>query len=119
MSIFAPDIPGVAENNTPILNPYMAGLESYVQVESKPYMKPAAVVETPHRYWNWDGYRNVNLLHYGLTNAYALIVPKFKIAPNVGNAQAPHQVGQSPSIVGQAPIKGIFTGVSDEVTPCH
>lgn len=113
-----PDIPGIAENNTPGVNPYMAYLESYEYVPSKPYPVPAFVGQTTRKFWQWNGYRNFFVRPYDMSDPFAYIAPKTPISPNVYNAQAPRP-GLNQGFVGAAPVKGIFTGVVDDNTTCH
>ncbi len=116
--IDSPDIPGIAENNTPIPNPYMAYLESYGYMPSKPYAVPAVIGQTTRIFPHWNGYSNISVRPYDISNPFAYISPKVPISPNVMNAQA-LRPGMNQGFAGQAPVKGIFTGVNDDNTTCH
>ena len=113
-----PDIPGIPENNTPELNPYMAYLESYGYMPSKPYAVPAFIGRTTKRPVRWNGYRNFFVRPYGVSDPFAYIAPKAPISPNVNNAQTP-RAGLNQGFQGAAPMKGIFTGVIDDFGTCR
>lgn len=116
--IDAPDIPGIAENNTPGLNPYMEYLESYGYMPSKPYAQPLVIGRTTRRAWNWPGYLNFFVRPYDISNPFAYLAPKVPISPNVNNAAAP-KPGRNQGFAGQAPARGIFTGVGDDMGTCR
>lgn len=118
MSEFAPDIPGVAENNTPGVNPYMAYLESYGYMPSKPYPQAQVIGQTTRVFPHWNGYRNFFVRPYDVSNPFAYLAPKVPISPNVNNAQVP-KPGRNQGFAGQAPVRGIFTGVGDDFGTCH
>ena len=118
MSEFAPDIPGVPENATPGLNPYMSYLESYGYMPSKPYPVPATIGQTTRIFWHWNGYRNFFVRPYDMSDPFAYLSPKIPMSPNVNNAQSPRP-GLNQGFAGAAPVKGIFTGVGDDETMCH
>lgn len=105
-----PDIPGVAENGVPGLNPYMAYLESYGYMPSKPYAQPLTIGQTTRVFPHWNGYPNYNLRPEAVSNPFAYLAPKIPISPNVNNAQVPRP-GVNQGFAGQAPTQGIFTGV--------
>ena len=113
VGIDAPNIPGVVGNTIPEIYPYMAGLESYGYMPSKEYPKPLAIGQTAKEVWSWNGYYNRVIRPFGVSNAYAFILPRYKVSPNVNNAAA-LQPGTNVGFAGQAPMKGIFTGVIDE-----
>lgn len=115
MSEFAPDIPGVPENSTPGLNPYMAYLESYGYMESKPYPQAMVIGQTTRVFPHWNGYTNYFVRPYDVSDPFAYIAPKAPISPNVNNAQG-LRPGTSKPFVGAAPVQAIFTGVADD---CH
>jgi len=107
------DLPGVPENNTFELNPYQIQQESYGMVESKPYPRPLVIGLGPIRNQKWVGYRN-RMVPMKTSNDRSLIVPKIPINRQNFNAPIPHPTNATFS--GQAPVRGIFTGVVDEVS---
>lgn len=118
MSVYEFDIPGVAENNTPIppSSPVSFGLESYGYMPSPAYAVPLMIGMNPVENRKWIGYPNARI-GWGRSDDNAYIVPKVPINPKAFNSPRPYN--SNANFAGQAPVKGIFTGVSDEVGPCR
>ena len=118
MSIFPYDLPGIPENNTavPPTSQYALQMETYGYMESKPYPRALVVGRGPMRNLKWVGYPNARV-GWGRSDDNAYIVPKIPINPKNFNAPVPFPTNAT--FNGQAPIRGIFTGVSDEVAPCR
>lgn len=110
------DLPGVPENNTLELSAYQIQLESYGYVMSTPYPRALVIGRGPIRNQKWVGYRN-RMVPMKTTNDRSLIVPKIPINRQQFNTAIPFPTNAT--FNGQAPVKGIFTGVSDEVTTCR
>ncbi|SRR6266566_6797339 len=118
MSIFPYDLPGVPENNTaiPPYSPASFQMETYGYMESKPYARPLVVGLNPMRNQKWVGYPNARV-GWGRSDDNAYIMPKIPNNPFAFNANVPFPTNAV--FNGQAPVKGIFTGVSNEVEPCR
>lgn len=118
MGIFPYDLPGVPENSRPIppYTPASYELESYGYMPSKPYAQPLAIGRNPVANAKWIGYPNARV-GWGRSDDNAYIVPKIPINKHNFNAAVPYPTNAS--FAGQAPVRGIFTGVSDEVAPCR
>lgn len=114
--IYPFDLPGVPENRYFIQSPYTIPLESFVEMPSKPYPRPALVQQTAVANLKWIGYYNQEI-PLGRSDDHAVIVPKIPINRYNFNAPVPYMTGAA--VAGQAPVRGIFTGVQDEVTPCR
>ena len=110
------DLPGIPENNTYVRDASQLPLESYGYMESKPYARPLYVGRGPVRNRKWTGYPNM-MVAMKTTDASAVTVPKIPI--NKYNFNAPVPYSTNATFNGQAPVKGVFTGVADEVTTCH
>jgi hypothetical protein len=105
------DLPGVPENGTLGLDPYQATLESYGYMQGTPYPRPLVIGQTGIRNAKWVGYRNI-LTPMKTTDDRSNIVPKIPINPLMFNASIPRPTNATFS--GQAPIRGIFTGVTED-----
>ncbi len=118
MGIFPYDLPGIPENNTaiPPYTPEAFQLESYMYMPSKPYAQAMQVGRGPIRNQKWVGYPNARV-GWGRSDDNAYIVPKIANNPFAFNAPIPFPTNAT--FNGQAPIRGIFTGVGNEVEPCR
>lgn len=118
MSIYPQDLPGVPLTNKaiPPASPYAFELESYGYMESKPYPRALVVGKGPRRNQKWVGYPNARV-GWGRSDDNAYIMPKIPNNPRNFNAPVPYPTNAA--FAGQAPVKGIFTGVSNEVEPCR
>ena len=118
MGVYPYDLPGIAENNRPVppTSSYALELESYGYMVSKPYPQALAIGRGPRRNQKWVGYPNARI-GWGRSDNNAYVVPKIPNNPRAFNAPVPYPTNST--FNGQAPIKGIFTGVSDEVAPCR
>lgn len=114
--IYPQDLPGVPENNTYYYDASQIVLESYGYVESKPYPRALLIGRNPGRNRKWVGYPNT-MVAMKSSDARAVVIPKIPI--NKHNFNAPVPFPTNASFAGAAPVKGIFTGVSEEVTSCH
>lgn len=117
--VFPYDLPGIPENRyfQVAASPYILQQESYALMESKPYPRPLVVGSGPVRNQKWAGYRN-RMVAMKTTNALSLIVPRIPINRQNFNANIPFPTNAA--FAGQAPTRGIYTGVSDdEVMSCR
>ena len=121
MSIFPydlPQLPATSERtqSIPAYSPQSYALESYMYMESKPYARPLEVGLNPVANNKWIGYANYRV-GWGRSDDNAVTVPPVPITKKPFNSTVPYPTNAS--FAGQAPVKGIFTGVSDEVAPCR
>lgn len=111
------DLPGVPENNTLYQDASQIQLESFGYMVSKPYPQALLVARGPARNAKWIGYRNTQVAVKS-TNTNPVTAPKYPLNKQYFNAPVP--IKSATAFAGQAPIRGIFTGVvDDEVTRCH
>lgn len=85
-------------------------IESYSSIPTKPYLQPLAVPKAP-RFWYWSGILMQGVIPYGMSQVAYWSAPREPWSVQKPLV-APVNINHSTAIFsGQAPTRGIYTGV--------